>query len=465
MNRTRPTGPAATTKRAEPVRRVAITGVGAVTPLGNTAARTWQGLAEGRSGVSALETFDASTFPVRIAGQVKDFDPGSVAPARQRRHLSRAALFALAAAQEAVTDAGEGWDATDPYDRGVVVAGTVGRPALQELVDMSHQLSTSDFHDLYRQAPGDVLLRNQNVGVAAVAGAGNCRGPVVSVSTACAGAAHAIGEAYRRIQEGECAQMLTGGFDALTTWMDVLGFSLLGAITDRWNDQPERASRPFDSDRSGFVLGEGAVIAALEDWDSAVARGARIHGEIVGYGTSLNAYRITDSPPDGGGAISAMRDAVAQSGLGTEGIDYIAAHGTSTPGNDASETLAIEKLFGEHARELCVSSPKSMTGHLTSAAAGVNLIAALGALREGLVPPTINLDRPDPRLRLDYVPNRAVRRPVRAALVNAFAFGGTNACFVVRAAAVSGAGRGADDGRSGRPVAGPSAAPSERRAA
>ncbi|WP_156725858.1 beta-ketoacyl-[acyl-carrier-protein] synthase family protein [Streptomyces apocyni] len=414
------------------VRRVAVTGVGAVTPLGNTAAETWRGLAEGRSGVSRLETFDASTFPVRIAGQVKDFDPKAVAPAKRRRHLSRAALFALAAAQEAVADAGEGWHDADPYDRGAVVAGTVGRPELQELVDMSYQLSSSDFHDLYRQAPSDVLLRNQNVGVSAVAGAGDCRGPVVSVSTACAGAAHAIGEAYRRIQEGECAQTLAGGFDALTTWMDVLGFSLLGAITDRWNDEPERASRPFDSDRSGFVLGEGAVIVALEEWDSAVARGAHIHAELVGYGSTLNAYRITDSPPDGGGAVTAMRDAVAESGLGPEGIDYIAAHGTSTPGNDASETTAIRGLFGEHAERLCVSSPKSMTGHLTSAAAGVNLIAALGALREGVVPPTINLDTPDPKLGLDYVPNRAARRPVRAALVNAFAFGGTNACFVVK---------------------------------
>lgn len=417
------------------MRRVAITGVGAVTPLGNNAADTWQGLAEGRSGVSRLETFDSSTFPVRIAGQVKDFDPADAAPAKQRRHLSRAALFALAAAREALEDAGSSWQEIDPYDRGAAVAGTVGRPALQELVDMSHQLSSSDFHDLYRQAPGDVLLRNQNVGVAAVARAGDCRGPVISVSTACAGAAHAIGEAYRRVQEGECTLMLAGGFDALTTWMDVLGFSLLGAITDRWNDEPERASRPFDAERSGFVLGEGAVITVLEDWDSAVARGARIHGEIVGYGATLNAYRITDSPPDGGGAISAMRDALAESGLGPEAIDYISAHGTSTPGNDASETVAIKKLFGPHARELCVSSPKSMTGHLTSAAAGVNLIAALGAIREGLVPPTINLDHPDPKLDLDYVPNRAVRRPVRAAMVNAFAFGGTNACFVVRSAA------------------------------
>ncbi|WP_455361662.1 beta-ketoacyl-[acyl-carrier-protein] synthase family protein [Streptomyces sp. SYSU K21746] len=423
------------------MRRVAITGVGAVTPLGNNAADTWRGLAEGRSGVGPLETFDASTFSVRIAGQVKDFDPADPAgpadaPRGKRRHLSRAALFAQAAAREALADAGDGWESVDPYDRGAAVAGTVGRPELQELVDMSHQLSTSDFHDLYRQAPGDVLLRNQNVGVTAVAAAGGCQGPVISVSTACAGAAHAIGEAYRRIQDGECTLMLAGGFDALTTWMDVLGFSLLGAVTDRWNDEPERASRPFDAERSGFVLGEGAVIAVLEDWDSAVARGARIHAELVGYGSTLNAYRITDSPPDGGGAISAMRDALAESGLGPGGIDYIAAHGTGTPGNDASETRAIKQVFGLYAHELCTSSPKSMTGHLTSAAAGVNLVAALGAIREGLVPPTINLDHPDPKLDLDYVPNTAVRRPVRAAMVNAFAFGGTNACFVIRSADV-----------------------------
>ncbi|MFG2293849.1 beta-ketoacyl-[acyl-carrier-protein] synthase family protein [Streptomyces sp. NPDC048603] len=416
------------------MRRVAITGVGAVTPLGNSAADTWAGLAAGRSGVSRLETFDASAFSVRIAGQVKDFDPAAAGSAKERRHLSRGAQFALAAAREALADAGDGWQDIDPYDRGASIAGTVGRPELQELVDMSHQLNCSGFRDLYRQAPGDVLLRNQNVGVAAVARAGGCQGPVLSISTACAGAAHAIGEAYRRIQEGECALMLAGGFDALTTWMDVLGFSLLGAVTDRWNEEPERASRPFDADRSGFVLGEGAVVVVLEDWDGAVARGARIHGELVGYGSTLNAYRITDSPPDGGGAISAMRDALAESGLGAGGIDYIAAHGTGTPGNDLSETIAIKQVFGVHAHELSVSSPKSMTGHLTSAAAGVNLVAALGAIREGLVPPTINLDHPDPKLDLDFVPRTAIRRPVRAALVNAFAFGGTNACFVVRSA-------------------------------
>ncbi|MDT3395880.1 beta-ketoacyl-[acyl-carrier-protein] synthase family protein [Streptomyces sp. B1866] len=414
------------------MRRVAITGLGAVTPVGLDAPATWAALAAGRSGVRELETFDARTFPVRIAGQVTGFVPERVLPdARERRHLSRAALFALAAAHEALRDAGEGWQDIDPYRRGTAVGGTVGRPGLQELVDMSHLMETTGHRGMARQAPADVLLRDQNVGAAAVARAGGCQGPLISVSTACAGSAHAIGEAYRRIQDGECRLMVAGGFDALTTWMDVVGFSLLGAVTDRWNHAPHRASRPFDAQRSGFVLGEGAVMAVLEDWDTARARGARVHGELLGYGSTLNAYRITDSPPDGGGAIGAMQDALAESGLDPSAVDYVAAHGTGTPGNDASETLAIKKVFGTHAHALSVSSPKSMTGHLTSAAAGVNLLAALGALREGLVPPTVNLDHPDPRLDLDYVPNAARRRPVRAALVNAFAFGGTNASFVV----------------------------------
>ncbi|MDW6058800.1 beta-ketoacyl-[acyl-carrier-protein] synthase family protein [Streptomyces sp. FXJ1.4098] len=414
------------------MRRVAITGIGAVTPVGLDASATWSALAAGRSGVSRLETFDASTFPVRIAGQVKGFVPERALPdPRERRHLSRAALFALAATREALRDAGDGWQDTDPYRRGAAVGGTVGRPELQELVDMSHLLESTGQREFSRQAPGDVLLRDQNVGAVAVARAGGCQGPLISVSTACAGSAHAVGEAFRRIQEGECRMMLAGGFDALTTWMDVVGFSLLGAVTDRWNHDPRRASRPFDAQRSGFVLGEGAVIAVLEDWESARARGARIHAELLGYGSTLNAYRITDSPPDGGGAIGAMQDALTESRLDPSAVDYVAAHGTGTPGNDISETTAIKKVFGSHAWELSISSPKSMTGHLTSAAAGVNLIAALGALREGVVPPTVNLDHPDPKLDLDYVPNVARRRPVRAALVNAFAFGGTNASFVL----------------------------------
>jgi 3-oxoacyl-[acyl-carrier-protein] synthase II len=413
------------------MRRVAITGLGAVTPLGTDAPATWAGLAAGRSGVGALTSFDASTFDVRIAGHVEGFTPPADVPGR---HLSRAAAFAVAAAKEALRDAGETVTGGDPYAVGVALGGTVGRPELQELVDMSHRLAASDGADIPRQSPRDVLRRNQNVALSWVARVAGATGPLISVSTACAGSAHALGEAYRRIQEGDTTVMLAGGFDALTTWMDVLGFSLLGALTTAHNDDPGAACRPFDATRGGFVLGEGAVVAVLEDWDTAVARGADIKAELAGYGSTLNAYRITDSPPDGGGAITAMHGALDDAGLRPEDIDYVAAHGTGTPGNDASETTAVKAVFGPHAHRLSISSPKSMTGHLTSAAGGVNLVAAIGALREQVVPPTINLHHPDPALDLDYTPNEARPREVRAALVNAFAFGGTNACLVLRRA-------------------------------
>lgn len=410
------------------MRRVAITGLGAVTPLGTDAPATWTGLAAGRSGVGPLTSFDAGTFDVRIAGQVRDFTPPADVPGK---HLSRAGSFAVAAAQEALRDAGPGVTDGDPYARGVALGGTVGRPELQELVDMSHRLAASGGTDIPRQSPRDVLRRNQNVALSWVARVAAASGPLVSVSTACAGSAHAVGEAYRRIQEGDATVMLAGGFDALTTWLDVLGFALLGALTTGHNDEPAAACRPFDATRSGFVLGEGAVVLVLEEWDTAVARGADIKAELIGYGSTLNAYRITDSPPDGGGAISAMREALADAGLAPADIDYIAAHGTGTPGNDASETAAVKAVFGPDAHRLSISSPKSMTGHLTSAAGGVNLIAAIGALREQLVPPTANLHHPDPALDLDYTPHEARRREVRAVLVNAFAFGGTNACLVL----------------------------------
>lgn len=414
-------------------RRVVVTGVGAVTPLGLDAPTTWRSMVEGRSGVREISTFDASTFPVRIAGQIDGFDLARAVPRQaDRRHLSRAGGYAAASALEALAQAGS-LDGTDPWRRGVAMGGTVGRVELQELADMSWLLVSTEYKEIFRQAPREVLLRNQNVGPAVIAKLGDCRGPFISVSTACAGSAHALGEAYRRIQEDDADMMVAGGFDALTTWMDVLGFSLLGALTVDDQDEPARASKPFDARRSGFVLGEGAVTAVLEEREHAIARGARILGEIAGYGSSLNAYRITDSPPDGGGSIVAMREALAESGLAATEVDYVVSHGTGTPGNDASETAAIKDLFGPHAYDLVISSPKSMAGHLTSAAAGLNLIAALGAIAEHVVPPTINLDQPDPKLDLDYVPNVARNRAVRAAMVNAFAFGGTNACFVVTA--------------------------------
>jgi 3-oxoacyl-[acyl-carrier-protein] synthase II len=225
--------------------------------------------------------------------------------------------------------------------------------------------------------------------------------------------------------------MLTGGYDALTTWFDVIGFGLLGALTKEHADEPAKASRPFDKDRAGFVLGEGAVLAVLEEWDAAVERGARIYAEVLGYGSSMNAYRMTDPPPDGGGVTLAMEMAIKDSGLRPDGIDYVSAHGTSTHGNDKTETLAIRQVFGDHAEKLAISSVKSMTGHLTCAAGALNLLASVRAITDGVVPPTINLETPDPECDLDYVPNEARKMEVRASLVNSFAFGGTNGCLVV----------------------------------
>ncbi|MBO4254043.1 beta-ketoacyl-[acyl-carrier-protein] synthase family protein [Streptomyces griseorubiginosus] len=415
------------------MKRVVITGAGAVTPLGNDAPSTWRSLCAGRSGVGPFTLFDASSFPVRIAAQVRDFDvraaiPAGLGPGR----LGRAGRFGVAAALEALRDAGTEPGTYTAEACGVALGASVGRPDLQFLADIGVLRRRTGRPDAFlRQPPRQVLADNQNLALSVVAQALDARGPAIGTSTACSGSGHAIGEAYRCIQEGDAELMVAGGHDSLTTWCDLLGFSLLGAMTSEWNDDPERASRPFDADRSGFVVGEGGVAFVLEERERALERGARVLAELVGYGSTLNAWRITDSPPDGSGAVQAMEAAIAESGLGPTAIDYVVAHGTGTPGNDLSETVAIKKVFGDHAHRLVISSPKSMAGHLTAAGAGLNLLAAIGAIRESVVPPTVNLDTPDRRLDLDYVPRRARNRRVTAALVNAFAFGGTNTGLIV----------------------------------
>ncbi|MFJ7208376.1 beta-ketoacyl-[acyl-carrier-protein] synthase family protein [Streptomyces sp. NPDC098789] len=420
------------------IRRVAITGIGAVTPLGNDAGTTWEGLATGRSGVGALTTFDATGFPVRIAAEVKDFDAAKAIPAHVgRKHLSRVGQFGVAAAWEAVRDAGIDQVSEEVYaadERGVAMGASVGRPELQALLDIGHLRATSGQADAFIcQPPAVTLTDDQNVPLAAMARMVGGTGPMMGISTACAGSGHAIGEAYRAIQEGDAKMMVAGGYDSLTTWLDLLGFSLLGALTDRYNDDPTHASRPFAADRSGFVIGEGAVAVILEDMDSARERGATVLAEVLGYGSSLNAWRITDSPPDGSGAIQAMEGALAESGLGTGGIDYVVAHGTSTHGNDQSETVAIKKVFGADVDKIVVSAPKSMSGHLTSASLGLGVLAAINAMRHSLVSPTVNLDEADRGLDLDYVPHTARPMKVDAALINAFAFGGSNTAIVIGA--------------------------------
>jgi len=415
------------------MKRVAITGLGAVTPVGNDAASTWDSLVAGRSGVGPIQTFPAETFPVRIAGMVRGFDVSPYLPDREMgRHLSRGAGFGIGATVQALADAKVRPDTYHPDERGVAMGGTVGRPDLQELADISYVVKSSERRVLARQAPSGVLLRDQNVAMATMARIADCQGPMVSVSTACTASCHAIGEAFRLVQEGDAKLMIAGGYDALTTWFDVIGFGLLGALTKEFADEPARASRPFDKERAGFVLGEGAVAVILEEWEAAKERGAPIYAELVGYGSSMNAYRMTDPPPDGGGVSLAMENALGDGGVRPDEVQYVVAHGTGTAGNDICETVAIKQVFGDHARKVAISSPKSMTGHLTSAAGGLNVLAAVGAIRDQVVPPTINLEHPDPKLDLDYVPNSARRMPVRTVLVNAFAFGGTNACLTVR---------------------------------
>jgi 3-oxoacyl-[acyl-carrier-protein] synthase II len=415
------------------VSRVVVTGIGAVTPVGNDVESTWQSLLAGRSGIGRISTFQADTYTVKIAGLVKDFDLSGYLDESElalTEHLLRSGRFGVAAAKQALEDAGIRDVPYAPEERGISFGSSVGRPELKHLADMLYPFKETG--PVYRQPPEIVLERDPNLAMEVIEELGDCRGPAIGVSTACTASAHSIGEAYRRIQQGDAKLFVAGGFDALTSWLDVLGFALLGALTDEYNDEPERASRPFDAKRSGFVLGEGATVAVLEDRDGALARGARIYAEIVGYSSSLNAYRITDAPPDGGGAVLAMGNALRESGLGTDEIDYVAAHGTGTPGNDASETMAIKKVFGDDAYKLAISSAKSMTGHMTAAAGGLSMVIACCAMRDSKLPPTINLDNPDPKLDLDYIPNVARERRVRAAMLNAFAFGGTNASLVVR---------------------------------
>ncbi|EME37067.1 3-oxoacyl-[acyl-carrier-protein] synthase, KASII [Kocuria palustris PEL] len=413
-------------------RRVVITGAGAVTPLGLDAESTLESLVAGRSGVREITQFDASTYPVRIAGTVPVEDARTLVPdVAEAELLSRQGAFGVAAGLEALRRSGlpAARDEDEADRRTVVVGATAGRPDLQEMAEFFHRVKAE--LPLHRPLIEDVLRRDQNIPAAVLAREAGFRGAVESVSTACTASGHAIGEAFRQIQEGEADAALAGGYDSLVTWLDVLGFSLLGALTKDHADEPERASRPFSDDRSGFVLGEGGIMLVLEERESALRRGAPILGEMAGYAATMNAYRMTDPPPPGGGVTQCMVRAVEDSGVPAERIGYIAAHGTSTPGNDVSESQAVREVFGAHAGELVMTSVKSMSGHLTAAASALGTLGALGVLADGRVPPTINLENPDPDCDLDYAPQPGRVLDTDAVLVNAFAFGGTNACTVI----------------------------------
>jgi 3-oxoacyl-[acyl-carrier-protein] synthase II len=411
---------------------VVITGIGAVTPVGADAESTWQGLRSGKSGIQRIDYYDVSSFPVQIAGICSDFDDSRLPSSEGSKYLHRGERFGVVAGAEAIQSAGIDNGFYDPADIGVVIGGSVARPELQEFSDAFAVRQASDGHEMHRFPAEKTLQDSQNTAASEVARLAGAQGPVIGVSTACTASAHALGEALRMMQEGDARMMIAGGFDALTTWCDLLGFSLLKALTTEYNDDPEHASRPFDRNRSGFVLGEGSVIMVLEDREAAEERGANILAELAGYGSSLNAYRMTDPPPDGGGAVIAMNAALAEAGLTTSDVDYVVAHATSTPAGDPSETVAIKRVFGDDADKIVVTSPKSMTGHTTCAASALNLLAGIYAMRDSVVAPTINVDDQDPECDLDVVPNAAREMEIDVVLVNGFAFGGTNGALVAK---------------------------------
>jgi 3-oxoacyl-[acyl-carrier-protein] synthase II len=408
-------------------RRVVVTGLGAVTPLGNDVATTWRAMQDGVSGAAPISKFDPAAFPVRFACEVKGFDP---LKAMERKEAKRADLYtqyAVTAAVEAMADAKLTGAAYDNDRLGVIVGSGIG--GLK---------SFEEQHDIYRErgaskiSPFFIPMFIADIAAGVVSMRFNARGPNYATVSACATSAHAIGDAFRTIQYGDADIIISGGAEATVTPMAIGGFANMTALSER-NDDPATASRPFDKDRDGFVMGEGAGVVILEELEHALKRGAHIYGEVVGYRATGDAYHLTGQLPDHEGLQRAMRGALADGGLSPTDVDYVNAHGTSTPLNDSNEAKAIAAVFGDHASRINISSTKSMTGHMLGAAGGVEFIAATLALRDQIIPPTINYTTPDPECGdLDFTPNEARRREVRAALSNSAGFGGHNVSLAVR---------------------------------
>ena len=408
-------------------RRVVVTGMGAITPVGNDVAATWRAITQGVSGGAPITKFDASTFPVRFACEVKGFDPLAYLERKEAKRADSFAQYALAASVQAMQDAG--FDDPSKYDPdrvGVIIgSGIGGLKTFEEQHDVFRERGASKISAFF------IPMFISDIAAGLVSMRFNAKGPNYATISACATSAHAIGDAYRTIQYGDADVVITGGSEATVTPMAIGGFANMKALSER-NDSPETASRPFDATRDGFVMGEGGGIVILEDLEHAIARGAPIYAEIVGYGATGDAYHLTAPAPEGEGAQRAMRRAMQDARLSPAEIDYINAHGTSTPANDLNETKAIKAVFGEHASKVNVSSTKSMTGHMLGAAGAVEFIIGALAVRDCVVPPTINYRTPDPELDLNYTPNVAVNRPVRAVLSNSFGFGGHNVTLAIK---------------------------------
>jgi 3-oxoacyl-[acyl-carrier-protein] synthase II len=406
-------------------RRVVITGVGVVSPLGLDAPSTWAALVAGKSGIGPITKFDVSAFSCRIGGEVRGFDPEHYIDRKEVKKMDTFIHFAVAASKEAVADSGLKIDQGNDERVGVYIgSGIGGMPLFEETHKLYLEKGPRKISPFF--IPGMIV----NLAAGHVSILFGAKGPNLACATACATGNHAIGEAMRLIREDYADAMIAGGTDAVIVPLAVGGFCAMKALSTR-NDEPEKASRPFDADRDGFVIGEGAGILVLEERERAIARGAPIYAELAGYGMSGDAYHITAPSQDGDGAVRAMRGALRDAATDGREVDYINAHGTSTPVGDAIETLAVKTVFGSHAKKLAVASTKSMTGHLLGAAGGLESAITAFAVRDGIVPPTINHVTPDPSCDLDCVPNTARRMPIRAALNNSFGFGGTNASLLL----------------------------------
>jgi len=409
-------------------RRVVVTGMGALTPLGNDVTEFWSALTQGKSGIGPITKFDAQTktasgefqFVTRIAGEVRNFDELKYVDKKDARRLDPYLKYAMACSVMAVEDSGLDPARLDGTRFGVLIGSGIG--GISSLLD-AHKMLIEKGPD--RVSPFFIPMLIVNMASGLVSMRFGAKGPN------CATGNHALGDAFRLIQRGDADVMIAGGAEAIVVPLTIAGFCSMKAMSTR-NDEPQKASRPFDAGRDGFVCGEGGGVLVLESLEHARGRDARIYGEIVGYGMTGDAHHMTAPDPEGDGAARAMAGALQDARLSPSDIDYINAHGTSTPYNDKFETLAIKRVFGEHARKLAVSSTKSMTGHLLGAAGGIEAIATVLALHHGLLPPTINYETPDPDCDLDYIPNQARKQDVETALSNAFGFGGTNATLAFR---------------------------------
>ncbi|HEY7784414.1 MAG TPA: beta-ketoacyl-ACP synthase II [Pyrinomonadaceae bacterium] len=413
-------------------RRVVVTGLGLVTPVGNSVEATWSALMKGESGVDYIKKFDTEKFSVKFAAEVKDFDPLKFIPKKEARKMGAFIHYAIAASVEAIEDAGfklteEGKFPDDVSEN----AGTYISSGIGDFwaIEREHSKLLDDGPD--RVSPFFIVSAIVNLAAGQVSIRFGAKGPNSATATACAAGAHAIGDSFRIIQRGDADIMICGGAESAITPMSVAGFASMRALSTR-NDDPQHASRPFERDRDGFVIGEGAGILILEELESAKKRGARIYAEIVGYGATADAFHLTMPDETGSGAIRVMQKTIRDAGIKPEEVGYINAHGTSTPYNDKFETLAIKKTFGEHAYKLAVSSTKSMTGHLLGAAGGIEGVFSVLAIYRNTLPPTINYVHSDPDCDLDYVPNEPREARVNFALSNSFGFGGTNAALMFK---------------------------------